>query len=62
MGEAVVGEPIQDVAEAARSKIPLSKIGYSVLLLYLLFFLISLVMVFSTTEVLSYAQRGGNTW
>ena len=62
MGEAIVGEPIQGVAEAARSKIPLSKIGYSVLLLYLLFFLISLVMVFSTTEVLSYAQRGGNTW
>ena len=62
MGEAIVGEPIQGVAEAARSKIPLSKIGYSVLLLYLLFFLISLVMVFSTTEVLSSAPRGGNTW
>ena len=60
MGEAIVGEPIQGVAEAARSKIPLSKIGYSVLLLYLLFFLISLEMVFSTTEELTYAQIGVN--
>ena len=62
MGETTVGEPAQEVVAAAKRRIPLSPMGRAMLVLYLLFFLVSSVMVFSTTEGLSYYQQGGNTW
>lgn len=61
MGETVVAEPAQAVVEASK-RVRLTPHGRSFLILYLLFFAISLVMVFSTTEGLAYYRQGGNTW
>lgn len=62
MGDTTVIEPTQAVVDAARRKMPVSPIGRAILILYMLFFLVSSVMVFSTTEGLSYYRQAGNTW
>lgn len=62
MGETTVMEPTQAVVAEARRRVPVSPIGRAILILYLLFFLVSSVMVFSTTEGLSYYRQAGNTW
>lgn len=62
MGDTTIEESAQAVVAAARRRMPVSPIGRAILILYLLFFLVSSIMVFSTTEGLSYYRQAGNTW